>query len=375
MKHIVSVTYSDPGHEFMSMKGRTKSTNYVVEARDASEAQNRASSRFRSMGYKVHSAVVNEQKAEAVPAVLKEEVEQIDELKRSTVKSYLQKSAAATGGTKDRHSSEKTALGKLAPAKSGEVGNPFDKYAKVKATKEEVEQTETQYIEEKLSVSDGVDKWIHDFVHSDNPKFEGKSKKDRIQQALGAYYAAKRSGPANEEVTTVPKTDWSKYEKPTVARIKSGETKPVDRTNYDVPTAMRKAKKEGQVAEEVEQVDTSNILGVIKAAAKAKTLAKQASPKIELGLSKENPVNEKGPKDEDITEGVETPSEEGKSDKKASLNKKVDASEKDTAVAQAKDKMLKGKKNKVVMNPQKDNVPHVVLPFNPLVGNGPGGGV
>ena len=132
MKHIVTVTYSDPGHEFMSMKGRTKSTNYMVEARNPSEAQLRASSYFRSMGYKIHSAVVNEQKTEvpSAPAVLKEEVEQIDELKRSTVKSYLQKSAAATGGTKDRHSSEKTALGKLAPAKSGEVGNPFDKYAK-----------------------------------------------------------------------------------------------------------------------------------------------------------------------------------------------------------------------------------------------------
>ena len=138
---------------------------------------------------------------------------------------------------------------------------------------------------------------------------------------------------------------------------------------------MRKAKKEGQVAEEADQPDPSKVLGMIKAAAKSKTLAKQASPKIELGLSKDNPVNEKGPKDEDITEAAELPSEEGKSDKKAALNKKVDASEKDTEVAKAKDKVLKGKKNKVVMHPQKDNVPHVVLPFNPLVGNAPGGGV
>lgn len=30
---------------------------------------------------------------------------------------------------------------------------------------------------------------ISDFVHSDNPKFEGKSKKERIKMALGAYYA------------------------------------------------------------------------------------------------------------------------------------------------------------------------------------------
>ena len=34
-------------------------------------------------------------------------------------------------------------------------------------------------------------------------------------------------------------TDWSKYDEPTVNRIKSGKTKPVDRTDYNVPPAMR----------------------------------------------------------------------------------------------------------------------------------------
>lgn len=34
-------------------------------------------------------------------------------------------------------------------------------------------------------------------------------------------------------------TDWSKYDEPTVARIKKGVTKPVDRTDYDTPPAMR----------------------------------------------------------------------------------------------------------------------------------------
>lgn len=51
---------------------------------------------------------------------------------------------------------------------------------------------EVEYIEEKLTAADPASKWIHDFVHSENPKFAGKSKKERIQQALGAYYAAKR---------------------------------------------------------------------------------------------------------------------------------------------------------------------------------------
>jgi NH3-dependent NAD+ synthetase len=33
---------------------------------------------------------------------------------------------------------------------------------------------------------------IHDFAHSKNKKFAGKSTKERIRMALGASYAAKR---------------------------------------------------------------------------------------------------------------------------------------------------------------------------------------
>lgn len=52
-------------------------------------------------------------------------------------------------------------------------------------------------LEEKLKASDPTGKWISDFVHSENPKFAGKSKKERIRMALGAAYAAKRT---NEEL-------------------------------------------------------------------------------------------------------------------------------------------------------------------------------
>lgn len=33
---------------------------------------------------------------------------------------------------------------------------------------------------------------VKDFVHSKNPKFAGKSKKDRIRMALGAFYAKQK---------------------------------------------------------------------------------------------------------------------------------------------------------------------------------------
>lgn len=57
---------------------------------------------------------------------------------------------------------------------------------------------EVEYIEEKLTAADPASTWISDFVNSDNPKFAGKSKKERMNMALGAYYAKKRE--KNEEV-------------------------------------------------------------------------------------------------------------------------------------------------------------------------------
>jgi len=62
---------------------------------------------------------------------------------------------------------------------------------------EEVELTEEQLdemINEVLGKDATAGDWIHDFVHSDNPKFAGKSKAERKKMALGAYY-----GKQNEE--------------------------------------------------------------------------------------------------------------------------------------------------------------------------------
>lgn len=60
-------------------------------------------------------------------------------------------------------------------------------------------QLREQTLEEKLKASDPAGKYVSDFVHSDNPKFAGKSKAKRIQMALAASYAAKGKS-RNEEV-------------------------------------------------------------------------------------------------------------------------------------------------------------------------------
>jgi len=55
-----------------------------------------------------------------------------------------------------------------------------------KLRKEEVQ------VDEVLKPSMGAGAYVSDFVHSKNPKFAGKSKKERMKQGLAAYYAAKR---------------------------------------------------------------------------------------------------------------------------------------------------------------------------------------
>lgn len=57
----------------------------------------------------------------------------------------------------------------------------------------------TAELEEQIGLDEVLSKdakaydWIHDFVHSDNPKFAGKSTKKRQQMALAAYYAKQRN--------------------------------------------------------------------------------------------------------------------------------------------------------------------------------------
>lgn len=49
-------------------------------------------------------------------------------------------------------------------------------------------------IDEVLSKSDDMSKWISDFLDSDAPQFKGKSKEKKMQMAKAAYYAAQKEG-------------------------------------------------------------------------------------------------------------------------------------------------------------------------------------
>jgi hypothetical protein len=95
--------------------------------------------------------------------------------------------------------------------------------------------------------------WISDFVHSDNPKFAGKSKEKRKEMALAAYYAKQR----NEEVENVDekitidgkgnRVDNSIKFQPHAAAAKTDD-------KFLAYLAQRKAerdKKEGEMKEEL----------------------------------------------------------------------------------------------------------------------------
>jgi hypothetical protein len=79
-----------------------------------------------------------------------------------------------------------------------------------KETNEEVELTEEQLdemINEVLGKDATAGDWIKDFVHSDNPKFAGKSKAERKKMALGAYYGKQ------DEATIAGTSGWKEIPK------------------------------------------------------------------------------------------------------------------------------------------------------------------
>jgi hypothetical protein len=64
MKHIVTVTTSNPAHEHVSLRRRQSTTNYMVEARNEDEALLRATAHFRGLGHYIHEAKIFKKKDE-----------------------------------------------------------------------------------------------------------------------------------------------------------------------------------------------------------------------------------------------------------------------------------------------------------------------
>jgi hypothetical protein len=254
MKYIVELKYTNPSHEHVSLRRRVESTSRLVEARSEEEAVFRASNQQKALGFFVTEAkatvvqeaakkvdfmkfgkdFLSQKLSEAVSFGRSGGVMHYDPKTEKSEKpakgvSALDKDGNLVGHYKDLETAKKNKPGHTYQTSKGvakeeveqtdeallpkqqavadklkaselaankeKAGYKFGKSlraAKV-AAKMQKEETEVQYIEEKLTAADPASEWIKDFVASDNPKFAGKSKKERINMALGAYYAAKRS--------------------------------------------------------------------------------------------------------------------------------------------------------------------------------------
>ena len=112
----------------------------------------------------------------------------------------------------------------------------------------ELESLTEEDLEEVLNKSQPAGEWIKDFVDSKDPKFAGKSKKKRMQMALGAYYAKQHNEEAEieEAAGSVPSTKKKTSSAPVV-------TKKID---FDKVKQVRDARK---AAKQARHTDTSHL--------------------------------------------------------------------------------------------------------------------
>jgi hypothetical protein len=150
--------------------------------------------------------------AKHVDKMHKEDVEQIDE---KNVPTSPEKWARAKAAAKSKFAVYPSAYANgWASKKYKAMGGGW------KSAKEEVEFEEfteeqlDEMINEVLGKDATAGDWISDFVHSDNPKFAGKSKAKRKEMALAAYYAKQRNEDVEiDEATIAGTSGWKKMDK------------------------------------------------------------------------------------------------------------------------------------------------------------------
>ena len=101
---------------------------------------------------------------------------------------------------------------------SGGMTSAIDRLEK-HLNKEEAELDEM--INEVLSKDASAGDWIHDFIHSDNPKFAGKSKAERKKMALGAYYGQHKE--EVEQIDEISKEKLDTYKSGSMASLKNAQ--------------------------------------------------------------------------------------------------------------------------------------------------------
>jgi hypothetical protein len=160
----------------ISRGGKTKEiVKHEVQAKDKHDAMFNVQLTHHKAGHKVHDTKYK--------GIVKEEAEQIDEL--STDLLHRAANKAAKVAMTDVQGRSGPIFKKRAAQANKFRTKGMEQEKKERAMKEEA-------LDEVLTKSTSAGETISDFVHSDNPKFAGKSKEKRKQMALAVYYAKQR---------------------------------------------------------------------------------------------------------------------------------------------------------------------------------------
>lgn len=185
-------SYSEEVEQIDELSKKTLGS-YVKKAADSVQANTRQANTGDDYDLR-HKSLLKTNKrisgiGSAVRKLTKEEVEELDELSKKTLGSYVKK---ASDSMYKMGSDSERAYGQKEIKKSFDIGNKADKRqghinkAVDKLTKESIE------LDEKLDPSMGAGEYIKDFKKSDAPQFKGKSPEKRRIMGVAAFLAAKR---------------------------------------------------------------------------------------------------------------------------------------------------------------------------------------
>ena len=141
-----------------------------------------------------------------------------------------------------------------------------------------------------LKVSHGIGAWIKDFKTSTNPRFKGKSDKERRDQAIAAYLSAKRD--QKEEVDKTPPFEGPYKKKQSVVPGKHGEGPST--AKHLAKMGMKQAEKKP-----VKEVSTNTLTSYLRKASPTVDAAKERLPGIKKALNK---LDQKIKKEETVNE-------------------------------------------------------------------------
>jgi hypothetical protein len=90
------------------------------------------------------------------------------------------------------------------PFSGGKEDDSDEKHKEFMRKAHKMHMAKEEYVYETLTKTAPAAAWIHDFVHSNNPKFSGDSKKQKIKRALGAYYGKQREDEQADTAVQLP---------------------------------------------------------------------------------------------------------------------------------------------------------------------------